>query len=48
MISQKKAQANNIEANSIHDDDSQVPTREKDSKNEEVPANNKTQSPKKI
>ena len=48
MISQKKAQADNNEVNSIQDDDPEVPTKEKDSKNEKVPANNKAQSPKKI
>lgn len=48
MISQKKAQANSNEVNSIQDeDDPEVPTRDKDNKNEKVPASNKAYSPKK-
>jgi len=47
MISQKKAQANSNEVNSITDDDPEVPTRDKDTKNEKVPSANKDQTPKK-
>lgn len=42
MIHQKKAQANSNEANSIQDeDDNEVPTKDKPTKNEKIPSNNK-------